>query len=120
MSLRAALELCLKDKKATDDGLAAWYDLTATNPIFAGHFPQNPILPAVVQCLMVQMLAEEIFALEASLFDIDDAKFMAPVIPPCTACVSVKKGRKEGMFAGVVTVGDTVHAKITLCKSVKV
>ncbi len=117
MSLRIAIEQCFKNKSITEQGLEAQYILCAESAIFAGHFPQNPILPAVVQCLMVQMLVEEMLGIELGVFDIDDAKLMAPVIPPCTVRVSVQKGRKEGVFTGVVAVGETLHAKIVLRQS---
>ncbi len=120
MTLRAHITSCqvpaqVSEAAACEQGiLCAFYDLKANNAIFSGHFPGNPILPAVVQCLMVQMLAEEMAGTQTALFHIDDAKFVAPVLPPCVLTVQVQKGRKEGLFVGKVQVGEQLHAKIHL------
>ncbi len=109
---RATTPLLTEDSEV--QGMQCSYDLQADNTIFAGHFPENPILPAVVQCLMVQCLAEELTQDSAAFYHIDDAKFVAPVIPPCEVVVRVVRGRKEGLFAGTVHIGGQLHAKISL------
>ena len=48
---------------------------------FAGHFPQSPILPALVQILMGQNLAVEAHNTELDLLEIKAAKFLEPVLP---------------------------------------
>ncbi len=131
MTLRAHITQCAGQKLWAEDSagratVQCDYTLPVESEIFAGHFPHNPILPAVVQCLMVQMLAEMLIEKESvavsqertqensPYFHIDDAKFTAPIIPPCTVTVQVQRGRKEGLFVGNVRVGEQLHAKISL------
>jgi 3-hydroxyacyl-[acyl-carrier-protein] dehydratase len=48
---------------------------------FSGHFPGNPILPAIVQILTVVSLIEEHTGREQQLLSVEDAKFLNPVLP---------------------------------------
>jgi 3-hydroxyacyl-[acyl-carrier-protein] dehydratase len=48
---------------------------------FAGHFPGDPILPAVAQLAAVMSLAEEQAGTPLRLVAVDAAKFMSPVRP---------------------------------------
>jgi 3-hydroxyacyl-[acyl-carrier-protein] dehydratase len=48
---------------------------------FSGHFPGNPILPAIVQLLTVVSLIEEHSGKEQQLMAVEDAKFLNPVLP---------------------------------------
>lgn len=50
-------------------------------PLFAGHFPGNPILPgATVLDMLTEMLCEAL-GVQVSFRSIKSVKFMAPIIP---------------------------------------
>jgi 3-hydroxyacyl-[acyl-carrier-protein] dehydratase len=67
---------------------------------FAGHFPNRPILPALVQILMGQNLASSVFDSELELLEIKAAKFLDPITPgqEITIC-SVYKTEKNKILA---------------------
>lgn len=48
---------------------------------FKGHFPENSILPGVVQLMTVQAAMEKKLGLRMILHEISNAKFKAPVLP---------------------------------------
>ena len=48
---------------------------------FSGHFPDNPILPAVVQVCAVVSLAEEEGGKDLRLSAMRSAKFLSPIRP---------------------------------------
>ncbi|WP_321366886.1 hypothetical protein [uncultured Desulfuromusa sp.] len=48
---------------------------------FSGHFPGYPILPAVLQVLLAQLLAEEIIGLPLSVVSLKRAKFLQQLRP---------------------------------------
>jgi 3-hydroxyacyl-[acyl-carrier-protein] dehydratase len=48
---------------------------------FSGHFPEYPILPAVLQVLLAQLLAEEIIGSPLSVVSLNRAKFLQQLRP---------------------------------------
>jgi 3-hydroxyacyl-[acyl-carrier-protein] dehydratase len=48
---------------------------------FAGHFPEHPILPAIVEIMTVIHLAGEQLGSRQRLVGVEDAKFLTPVRP---------------------------------------
>jgi 3-hydroxyacyl-[acyl-carrier-protein] dehydratase len=48
---------------------------------FSGHFPEYPILPAVLQVLLAQILAETVIGSTLSVVALNRAKFMQQVRP---------------------------------------
>jgi 3-hydroxyacyl-[acyl-carrier-protein] dehydratase len=48
---------------------------------FQGHFPEHPILPAIVEILTVVSLVSEQMGSRQRLSAVEDAKFLTPVRP---------------------------------------
>jgi len=51
------------------------------SPFFAGHFPDDPVLPAVAQFALQVQLLEEVFGPRARLAGVRVVRFRAPVGP---------------------------------------
>lgn len=92
--------------------------LTVTEPYFAGHFEDRPILPGV---LMVEMLAQAGGFLEAEplhgkaifLAQILDARFKGPAFPGDRLRL---EARPDASFGGLLRIEGTVSCEgRTLC-----
>lgn len=67
------------------------YRLPRDFPGFTGHFPGNPVLPALLQVVMVRLLIEEALGVPCSL-EVRNAKFSVPIRPDALITVSVERG----------------------------
>jgi len=65
----------------------------AAFPGFQGHFPEFPILPAVVQVLTAVMVAETLLARRLALSSLENAKFLLQIGPEQN--VSVQCSRRD-------------------------
>ena len=112
-----------------NDNIVAYKNISISEPVFQGHFPDHPIYPGVM-ILEGMAQAGGILALKGSGFtdeeikqkliyfmSIDRAKFRQPVKPgdKLEYKVSVKKSRKTLIvLIGKAYVGDTLVAEAEL------
>ncbi|MGE5247061.1 MAG: 3-hydroxyacyl-ACP dehydratase FabZ family protein [Verrucomicrobiota bacterium] len=63
---------------------------------FSGHFPGNPVLPAVVQVCAVVSLAEEEGGKPLRLAAVRSAKFLAPIRPDDVVSIRYRRRVASG------------------------
>ncbi len=63
---------------------------------FAGHFPDYPILPAVLQILLAQMVVEQVQGQRLMLLSAERAKFSRQLRPKDQIDVEVIIGENQG------------------------
>ena len=98
------------------DGRAIFeYQFPAEDPVFAGHFPGNPILPGVFQLELTRMATEAVLKCRLVLHEISKAKFRLPISPKETIRVELKLTEKEGLIqaraafsVGTQSAGETI------------
>jgi 3-hydroxyacyl-[acyl-carrier-protein] dehydratase len=102
-----------------------WKELSASDPWFEGHFPNEPILPGVMaleacaQTALVVMRAGQAAATGGLgyLSKVDKASFYKPITPGMAVAFNVRITRKLGIFIMVdclVEVDGVKMAKASL------
>jgi 3-hydroxyacyl-[acyl-carrier-protein] dehydratase len=83
---------------------------------FAGHFPDYPIVPAILQTLMAQLLAEQVMGESLRYMSLERAKFTRQLRPDESIDVSVTCKEKDGQLRcqAQLVVGDESAASFTL------
>ena len=106
-----------------DESAIGIKNVTANEPQFLGHFPENPVFPGVLLVEGIAQTAGALCALSNKMGDgpkmvyfmtIDKAKFRKPVIPGDTVEYHVKKiAHKRNMwwFRGEAKVGGHIVAE---------
>ena len=102
-----------------DGGFSRRFLFGSDFPGFAGHFPGNPMLPAIVQIQTALILAEEALGRALDLVEIENAKFLLPVKPGQEICVKCREcSDPDGLIYQVtLSVGKAVAAKFRLAFS---
>ena len=52
-----------------------------TDPVFAGHFPRQPLVPGIFQLEMARLGVEGLGGEQFTVREISKAKFLRPIIP---------------------------------------
>lgn len=72
----------LGDFSRQPDGTASMeFRFAATDPVFAGHFPKQPLVPGIFQPEMARTGAEWLLGTSFRIREISKAKFLRPIVP---------------------------------------
>jgi len=82
---------------ALADGASAFeFNFPANDAVFAGHFPQHPILPGIFQLEIVRLAAGWLRDKKFSISEIVKTKFQRPIVPGETLKLSLKLADENG------------------------
>lgn len=116
--LRRAVEgtLLYPVRRAEDGSWKGLFRFPSDFPGFSGHFPGNPILPAVIQLLSVLAVIEEAYGQRARLLSLDKAKFQERIFPDQEIEVRcrVQEDRQRWTVEATLTVDDQRAATLRL------
>ncbi len=88
--LRQLLKYASSADLSSPDCWKKEYRLPLECTAFQGHFPDYPVLPAIVQIAMVRLLIEEATGNSCTL-DIQNAKFSKTILPDSVVNVVVRR-----------------------------
>lgn len=85
-------------------------------PGFSGHFPGYPILPAVLQVLLAQLVAETVIGSSLSVVALNRAKYLQQVRPgdQIDVCVNCREKNGELHCASDLSVAERRVASFSL------
>jgi len=119
-------------KDTVNSEVIAHYRTKQDHPIFAGHFPGNPVLPGVVQVeMMAQAAAFGLIKtvkdpsdsnMEVALISVSNAKFRKPIGPEMDLIIKSKSIKCRGPFATYeceLHCGETLMSEATVMATVK-
>ena len=81
--------------KKVDDKIITEVIINASNSVFNGHFPGNPVTPGVIQIQLVKEILEEYFQRSMNLVSIGRCKFLEVLNPVVTPKITVEIIVKE-------------------------
>lgn len=82
----------------TDGGTFFEFRFGAGDPVFAGHFPNRPLLPGIFQLEMARVAAENILNCPLTVREIVKAKFQRPILPGELVRLELKLSETGGMI----------------------
>lgn len=86
--------------------------LNASHPLFAGHFPGQPVLPGVCTLAMIRDCLSQAACRPVRFATIRDCKFTAPVDPRRTGELELRLVAAEGSVRATAFDGDRAVLKL--------
>ena len=91
------------------------FHFRADDPVFAGHFPDRPLLPGVFQLEMARAAAESVLDCRLAVREISKAKFQRTILPDEMVRLELKLSETGGLiqaranfYAGGQPAGETI------------
>jgi 3-hydroxyacyl-[acyl-carrier-protein] dehydratase len=111
----------LGEPKKNADGASVFeFCFRADDSVFAGHFPDRPLLPGIFQLEMTRVAAEAVLDCPLAVREISKAKFQRPVLPDETVRLELKLSETEKIIqarasfsVGGQSAGETI---LLLCR----
>ena len=79
------------------DGTACLeFRFAPSDPVFAGHFPNQPLVPGVFQLEMARLGAEWLIGEQLGIREISKAKFLRPIVPSELVRMNLRVSQSDG------------------------
>lgn len=105
----------VKEKSAAENKISAVIELNAAHEIYKGHFPQQPIVPGVLQVHILKELLEEQSGKKLFMHGGDNIKFTGMIIPEQSPVINIEMNyqlkENELIADAKLFSGETVFTK---------
>tara|TARA_Y100000031_G_C8245779_1_gene397967 strand:+ start:3161 stop:3529 length:369 start_codon:yes stop_codon:yes gene_type:complete len=91
-----------------DSGIVATIKLNPNHEVYKGHFPNQPIVPGVIQLLIIQELMEKHLGKKLFMGSIKRVKYLIPIIPtnsPQLVFTITINSTDESKIRSTITIG---------------
>ncbi|MDE2234177.1 MAG: thioester dehydrase [Gammaproteobacteria bacterium] len=102
-------------RRTNQDAYELDFLIAADHTCFAGHFPEHPILPGVVQVGWAVNCAEELHGFAAGLEKLERVKFMRPILPGMHVTLRLSVDAESKKVRYEYRDATTRYASGTLC-----
>ncbi|MBN2143102.1 MAG: hypothetical protein JW774_00615 [Candidatus Aureabacteria bacterium] len=118
MTIEKALQMILPEPQQNGPG-GIVFDLCfpADFPAFSGHFPDEKILPAVVQVMSIKMMMEKVTRATLCVRAVSKARFKNPVLPDQTlriSCIPVHQDETVLVSVKITDMGTIEKSRFEL------
>lgn len=100
-----------KLQERTENAVVLALEVLLAHEAFAGHFPQKPILPGVVQIDWVMQMAVEFFDLQGAYAGDIQIKFKDTILPSKPLLLSIQFDRPNSKLIFSYTSGEDLMSK---------
>lgn len=87
----------------TSNKFSASWSVSSKLPYFEGHFPNNPILPAIALFDLSEVMLEQGLKKPIKFKTVSSAKFLVPIIPRDKIKIELSLNEKSQNWSGVFT-----------------
>jgi 3-hydroxyacyl-[acyl-carrier-protein] dehydratase len=105
----------VKEKTSAGNKISVVIELDPSHEIYKGHFPQQPIVPGVLQIQILKELLEEQTGKKFMMTAGDNIKFTGMIIPSQSPLINIEMNyqdkENEMITEAKLFMGDTVFTK---------
>ena len=90
-------------------GFDAAIQLNPNHEVYQGHFPEQPVVPGVIQLQIVKELLEEVMQTKLMMDNVIQVKYLIPITPkenPELVFSILNKTIKKNTIKSTITIGD--------------
>ena len=109
----------LRSLELTENGFAAAAELLPEHPVYAGHFPQQAVVPGVCTLTVVRECAEKYLGRSISFATIAECKFLSALLPCKGLVVNMDFAVTGSSLSGTVSRADDGRTVMKLKASIK-
>lgn len=102
-----------------DSGIKATIKLNPDHEVYKGHFPEQPVVPGVIQLQIIKEILEEVLKTKLFMRNVIQVKYLIPITPlenPEITFIITNKKTDENKIKSNVSIGfnERVYTKAKL------
>ena len=105
--------------ETTEGTIIADVRLNPDHEIYKGHFPEQPVVPGVLQLQIIREVLEESLDQQLFISRVNSAKYLRMITPDTSAEITITirykaSGEKEYQVSALIGSGETIFTKAKL------